>query len=79
MILHVQYKDFNYDYVNARNLDKLLVNKTIRLFYRPSEERWVYVLRDPIRGIGGDYSGPNRRQDNKAPRKRRASTKDKTI
>ena len=79
MVYLVQYKDFHYDYVNARNLDKLLVNKTIRLFYRPSEDRWVYVLRDPIRGIGGDYSGPNRRQDNKPQRKRRSSTKDKII
>jgi hypothetical protein len=62
MILHVQYKDFNYDYVDADTLDKLLVNKTIRLFYRPSEERLVNVFRDPIRGIGGDYSGHDRRK-----------------
>ena len=62
MVFLVQYKDFSYDRVDARTLDKLLVNKTIRLFYRPSEFKWVYVLRDPIRGIGGDYSGSERRQ-----------------
>jgi hypothetical protein len=61
MILHVQYKDFNYGYVDARALDKHIVGKNLRLFYRPSEERWVYVLRDRIRGFGGDYSGPDRR------------------
>jgi hypothetical protein len=62
MILRVQYKDFNYGYVDARALDRLLANKTLRLFYRPSEEKWIYVLRDHTRGFGGNYSGPDRRQ-----------------
>ena len=65
MLLHVQYKDFSYDHVDAITLDRLLADRNIRLFYRPSEERWVYVYRDAVRGIGGDYSGPNRRQGQK--------------
>jgi len=62
MLLRVQYQDYRYDYVDARTLDRLLLGKTLRQFYRPSEERWVDVYRDPIRGLGGDYSGPGRRQ-----------------
>jgi hypothetical protein len=66
MILHVQYQDLNYDYVGPRVLDSLITDKNLQRFYRPSEERWVNVFRDPIRGIGGDYSGPNRRQRHEA-------------
>jgi hypothetical protein len=62
MMLHVQYKDFNYDFVDTRTLDRLLEGKRILQFYRPSEKRWVDVYRDPIRGKGGNYSGPDRRQ-----------------
>ena len=65
MLIHVQYKDFSYDHIDARTLDWLLANRIIRLFYRPSEERWVYVYRDAVRGIGGDYSGSERRQRDK--------------
>jgi hypothetical protein len=62
MILHVQYQDHRYDYVDAHTLDKFLAGKGIQRFFRPSEGRWVNVFRDPIRGLGGDYTGPNRRQ-----------------
>lgn len=62
MLLRVQYQDYRYDYVDAHTLDRLLSGKTLLQFYRPSEERWVDVYRDPIRGLGGDYSGPGRRQ-----------------
>ena len=62
MILHVQYQDNRYGYINAQTLDKLLSVKGIRRFYRPFEKRWVDVYRDPIRGLGGDYWGPDRRQ-----------------
>ncbi len=66
MLLYVQYKDFKFDYVNTRTFDRLLVGKRLLQFYRPSKKGWVNVYRDPIRGIGGDYSGPDRRQDHKA-------------
>jgi hypothetical protein len=62
VLLYVQYRDNSYDVVDAHTLDKLLEGKNLRQFYRRSEERWVNVYRDPIRGLGGDYSGLNRRQ-----------------
>ena len=81
MILHVQYKDFHYEYVDTRTFERLLADKKLRLFYRPSERRWIYVLRDldPIRGIGGEYVGPDRRARRMAPRKRRAPATDRAI
>lgn len=62
MILHVQYQNDKYDYIGTHFLDKLLEQKSLRGFFRPSEERWVNIYRDPIRGKGGDYMGPDRRQ-----------------
>jgi len=62
VLLYVRYQDNSYDVVDAHTLDKLLSGKSLRQFYRRSEERWINVYRDPIRGLGGDYSGPNRRQ-----------------
>jgi hypothetical protein len=62
MLLRVRYQDNSYGEVDARILDRLLLGKTLKQFYRPSEERWVDVYRDRIRGLGGDYSGSDRRQ-----------------
>jgi hypothetical protein len=62
MLLHVQYDNDNYGYVDGATLDMLLLGKTLKQFYRPSEKRWVNVYRTPIRGLGGDYSGFDRRQ-----------------
>jgi hypothetical protein len=67
MILHVQYQDHRYDYVDTHTLDRLLEGKNLRQFYRPSERRWVDVHRDSLRGTGGGYGGLNRRQFQKAP------------
>jgi hypothetical protein len=61
MMLYVQYQDHSWDVVDARALDKLIAGKGLLRFYRRSEERWINVYQDPIRGLGGDYSGPNRR------------------
>ena len=61
MMLYVQYLDSHYDYVNTRTLDRLIEERRVRMFYRLSESRWVDVHHDPIRGFGGDYSGPDRR------------------
>jgi hypothetical protein len=65
MILHVQYKNNSYGYVDGPTLDTLLLGKTVQRFYRPSEERWINVYQDSIRGIGGEYSGSDRRQGHK--------------
>ena len=62
MLIRVQYLNDSYGDIDARTLDRLLLGKTLRQFYRPSEERWINVYRDPIRGLGGDYSGQDRRQ-----------------
>jgi hypothetical protein len=62
MMIRVQYDNYHYDYVNTQMLDRLLAGRSLKQFFRPSEETWVRVDCDPIRGIGGDYSGPDRRQ-----------------
>ncbi len=62
MMIYVQYQDGSYDLVDDPALDSLLAGKYIRKFYRRSEERWVDVSCDPLRGSGGTYLGPERRQ-----------------
>jgi hypothetical protein len=62
VLTYVQYLDGSYDVLDASKLDSLLVGKYLRKFYRQSEERWIDVCRDPIRGSEGTYSGPERRQ-----------------
>ena len=62
MVLRVQYQNEKYDYIGTNILDRLLKKESLIGFYRPSEERWVNVYRDRIRGEGGDYVGPDRRQ-----------------
>ena len=64
MMLHVQYRNNHYDFVNTQTLDRLLAEKEIRKFLRPSEGKWVDVDAGPTRGLGGRYSGPNRRHSN---------------
>ncbi len=62
MIIRIMYPDYRYDYVDTRTLDRLIASEGITKFLRPSQEEWVFVDRGPIRGAGGDYSGPERRQ-----------------
>jgi hypothetical protein len=62
MFLQVQYKDFRYDYVDTHALSVLIDLRRIKRFYRPSEARWVDISLDRVRGIGGDYIGPERRR-----------------
>jgi hypothetical protein len=62
LILHVQYRNQKYDYVDRQKLDDLITQKGIKLFYRPSEKKWVDVDMDPVRGTGvGPYTGIERR------------------
>ena len=61
MMLPVQYHNHKYDFVAVKTLAKLLMEGKIRYFYRTFEKRWVDVYLDPIRGLGGRYSGPDRR------------------
>jgi hypothetical protein len=67
MLLRVQYPTFNYDYVGAEALDRLIVSKRIIKFLRPSETFWVNAEQGPIREVGAIhtdtvYVGPERRR-----------------
>ena len=59
--IKVKYQNNNYDFVPDYTLDQLISARKIKKFYRFSEERWVTAGFDRIRGIGGIYSGPDRR------------------
>lgn len=62
MIIRIMYTDYSYDYVNARKLDQLIASRKIIKFVRPSEDAWVDISRDLVRGKGGEpYKGPERR------------------
>jgi hypothetical protein len=50
MTLRIQYPDGKYDYVDSRTLDRLIDMNQVRLFYRPSEKKWIDVNTDPVRG-----------------------------
>jgi hypothetical protein len=68
MLLRVQYPDSRYDYVDAAALDRFIVSKSIKKFFRPSENVWVDIEREPIRGKemvyeGTIYVGPERRRN----------------
>jgi hypothetical protein len=68
MIIRIMYTDYSYDYVNARKLDQLIASNRIIKFVRPSEDTWVNISRDPIRGGGGaTYGGPERRSSHMIP------------
>lgn len=59
-MIRVIFKDNNWEIIKARDLDKLIATGKIAAFYR--QGGWADVKRDPIRGQGGSYSGPDRRQ-----------------
>lgn len=61
---HIAVKYYNnvYDFVPPFTLDALLLSEQIKEFYRPSEQRWIKLGVDQIRGIGGDYNGSERRR-----------------
>ena len=61
MVLHIQYYNNKFDYINSEILDQLINTRRIKRFYRPSEEKWVVIGIDPIRGNGGDHEGKERR------------------
>jgi len=63
LFLHVQYRDYRHDFVEASHLEKLIEFRQIKQFYRPSEGRWVDIAVDRVRGTGGYYIGPERRRN----------------
>lgn len=62
MVVHIQYQNNKFDYVTSAILERLINRHRVKRFYRPSEEKWVIIGIDPIRGNGGDYEGHERRQ-----------------
>jgi len=67
MLFRVQYPNYDYDYVDAITLDRLIVSNRITKFLRPSEAFWVNIEQGPIRGMGSIfmdiyYAGPERRK-----------------
>jgi hypothetical protein len=60
MNIQVIYFDNTPGLVKAERLDELIRNRGIIAFRRSGG--WVRVGRDPIRGNGGRYLGPDRRK-----------------
>jgi hypothetical protein len=59
--IRAKYSDDSCDYIAGIVLDKLIRANKIKQFYRYSEEKWVTPGIDPIRGMGGLYTGMERR------------------
>lgn len=59
--IEVKYQNNICDIIPDMMLNELISSKKLKQFYRFSEHRWVTVESDRIRGIGGSYSGPERR------------------
>lgn len=59
MSIKIMYNDESLDTVTPRHLAELIISKKIKRFLRA--EGWVTVGLDPIRGKGGAYYGPERR------------------
>ncbi|MBI1922336.1 MAG: hypothetical protein HYS23_14770 [Geobacter sp.] len=59
MLIRVLYADNTYDMVKDNRLDDLISARKVISFERSTG--WVAVGRDPLRGVGGTYWGPERR------------------
>lgn len=62
MHIRVVYQNDSYDYVTVPIFEDLLLVNKIKKFYRYSEERWVQLGVDHVRGSGGSYNGTDRRK-----------------
>jgi len=60
MLIRVMYKDGTYGLVKDLVLDKLIHTEKIMQFYRSGH--WVFIGREPVRGMGGTGTGYRRRQ-----------------
>ncbi|MEW6569961.1 MAG: GSU3473 family protein [Nitrospirota bacterium] len=59
MLIEVVYNDNKHDMVDPFLLDELITSGKIKRFLR--SEGWATIGSDPIRGTGGLYKGPERR------------------
>lgn len=67
MLLHLQYPDSRYDYVDGAALGRFIVSKSTKKFFRPFENVWADIEQEPIRGketidIDAIYIGPEKRR-----------------
>ena len=60
MVLRVMYKNNKYDMVKASRLDELIDSGKIVKFHR--SDGWATIGFTRLRGTGGIYNGPDRRQ-----------------
>jgi hypothetical protein len=62
MVLRVRYPNRKYDYVSSAAIDRLITQKQIGMFYRPSEKRWIDIEHGPLRkDANTGYDGIERR------------------
>jgi hypothetical protein len=59
-LVKVIFIDNSAGLVKAGSLDQLIAIGKIAAFYR--SDGWVKLGRDPVRGMGGSYKGPERRK-----------------
>ena len=59
-MIRVIFKDNSCEIINACDLEKLIATGKVAAFCRANG--WVDVKLGPIRGPGGTYKGPERRQ-----------------
>jgi hypothetical protein len=55
MTIQVQFRNGKYDYVDSWKLNELIDLGQVKQFYRPSENRWIDVELDPMRGKVKSY------------------------
>lgn len=63
MHIKVIYMDNSAGVVKASSLEQLIIARRIVAFRR--SEGWVKIGRDPVRGNGGKYKGPERRNSSR--------------
>ena len=59
MTVRVIYKDKGSGTIEESQLAELIAGRKIVAFCRSTE--WVTIGLDPVRGLGGNYAGPERR------------------
>ena len=67
MTMQVAYNDNTHDMISAYAADALIESKKIKMFYRPSGERWITVGEDSVRKNArqlGHYNGHEQRLAN---------------
>ncbi|MGD0884677.1 MAG: GSU3473 family protein [Thermodesulfovibrionales bacterium] len=60
MLIRVMYSTGKYDMVKDSLLDELIASGGVQRFLR--SDGWATKGREPVRGRGGAYTGPERRK-----------------